>query len=157
MKEEKQIIEELPMELVPMDPSALADLDYDRAQIAHSIQERKENISRMAKMAIKLDSYDARKIDSVVQVDNIKKIGMEISNYLGIVEMLLDNMNSDLRHIYQQRKLFARNYALHLAKIEEEQKQQMRREKEATRIAEKRAMEDPEIKKIQEKKYQRPT
>ena len=145
----------MPVELVPLDQNVLSEIDYDRAKLTQVMEDIECNVRCLAANAMKLDIYDARKLGCSIQAANIQHTATSIRQYLGIARMLLDNVNSDMRFIYNRRKDFQRDFLLRLVDIQQAQRDKVKREADAKRIAQKRAAEDPEIKEIQEKKGRR--
>jgi len=146
---------ELDEQFIPLDSAILADIDFFRAKLCAMVNSHKEFIQALAEKAQLLDNDDARKLESAIEVRDIKLSATALRQYMGIVDMLLDSITGDMHAIHRKRKIFQRSYALHIANAIEEQKRQERNEKERDRLREKRAG-DQEIEEIADKKYQRP-
>jgi hypothetical protein len=130
---------ELPIENVPMNENTLADFNYYRAKVNKTIDAIKSDANRLACSAMELDLSEARLLGAAEQVRDIQYCATGISQYIGIVEMLLFNLSEDMRFIDQRRKEFRRGHILKAACLAAEQKEQMKREADAKRIAAKRA------------------
>lgn len=92
----------------PIDGSVLSEIDYSRIALAKLINEKKEDISRISDLSNKLDDYEAAELGVLISVHNVKQTTLAISNYLGIVEMLLSNLRDDMQNIYEKRDEFMR-------------------------------------------------
>ena len=137
-------INNLPIELIPMDGNVLAEIDYGRKIAIRAIDECRYNVVEMAKSAQRIDIHGASQLSCYVQAQNVKKVATEISQYLGIVEMLLAHMKDDLNAINNARNQFRRDYLLRMAQKEALQKENEKRQADAERIANKRASERAE-------------
>ena len=137
MKEKEN--RELDEQFIPLDSAILADIDYFRAKLCEMHDEYKEFIQALAEKAQMLDNDDARKLESAIEVRDIKLSATALRQYFGIIGMLLDSLTGDMRTIRKKRKVFQQSYALHIANAIENQKRKNRAERERKRICKKRA------------------
>ena len=136
MKEESR---ELKEELIPLDAATLADIDYCRAKLCKMESDHRDFIQALAEKAQQLDNTDARKLECAIEVRDIKLSATALRQYMGIVQNLLDGITGDMHAIYRKRKVFQQYYALHIAKVLEDQKRQESNEKTKERMRKMRA------------------
>ena len=127
--------------ITPLDSAILSDIDYERAVAYKAVEGISDNVRILAESGLKLDMHDSRQLGVAMEVRNIQYNGTSIRQYLGIVQLLLEEMDRDMKTIYYKRKEFMRVLLLNRARQEAAQKEEERRAKEAERIAEKRAAE----------------
>lgn len=128
-------------QITPLDSAILSDIDYERRVAHKAIGGISDNVRILAESGLKLDMHDSRQLGVAMEVRNIQYNGTSIRQYLGIVQLLLEEMDRDLKMIHYKRKEFARALLLNRVRQEAAQKKEERRAKEAERIAEKRAAE----------------
>ena len=141
MKEESR---ELNEELIPLDAATLSDIDYYRAKLCQMESDHRELIQALAEKAQLLDNDDARKLECAIEVRDIKLSATALRQYMGIVQNLLDGITGDMHAIYRKRKKFQQAYALHIAKVLNDQKLQESNEKAKERMRKMRAKEGGE-------------
>lgn len=141
MKKESR---ELNEELIPLDAATLSDIDYYRAKLCQMESDHRELIQALAEKAQQLDNDDARKLECAIEVRDIKLSATALRQYMGIVQNLLDGITGDMHAIYRKRKIFQQDYALHIAKVLNDQKLQESNEKAKERMRKMRAKDGGE-------------
>lgn len=135
----EKIIKAKPEPYIPVDGRMLQDLDYCRDRLVHMIDGNRVEIKSLAWKADKLSDYDAATLGVLREVHNIKNMSVEIENYLAIVDMLLDNLEDDLRKIRLKREAHMRAYFEHIAAMEKAEKKEIKRISSRERMQRKRA------------------
>lgn len=135
---------ELQEQFIPLDSAILADIDYFLAKLCQMESDHREFIQALAEKAQQLDNTDARKLECAIEVRDIKLSATALRQYMGIVHNLLDGITGDMHAIYHKRKIFQQSYALHIAKVLNDQKRQESNEKTKERMRKMRAKEGDE-------------
>ena len=92
---------------MPLDGMLLREIDDCRIGLSKALRDEGMNISMLDGCARKLDDYDARSLGVPVSVHNLKKSTLTIVQYLRMAQMLLDNINDDMRRIWHAREAFS--------------------------------------------------
>lgn len=137
---------ELPKCFTPLSSTVLSEIDYACADVASMLTAHQNEIGRLAEQVQLLDANEARRINCTLQVQNIQKSALAISNYLSISDMLLEHIRQDLNHIYRERQEFETAYRKNLARMEERNAKELdaarkREEYERQKAAEQAAAE----------------
>ena len=101
MEENKKMIADA---LVPLNEEQLQDIAFDRRVMAQQVEQCKEHYERLARTAQRLNDHDAMQLQALVPVHNIRNEATSISQYFGILDMLLKNMEANLKVIDCARK-----------------------------------------------------
>ena len=124
--------------IIPMDGTLLSEIDYGCAALAKALREKNMEIQILAENSQKIDEYAAAQLQVYKSAHNIKNAATELSNYLAISKMLLDNIRCDLNDIYNARKEWQRKEAVRVATLAENKTLIKQAEIEKERIAKKR-------------------
>ena len=92
--------------ITPMDPAVLADIDYERARVTKMIHEYMNNVRVLAECALMIDAHEARQLGVAIEVRDIVKSSNAISQFMGIISDLNDNISDDITTIYHKRREF---------------------------------------------------
>lgn len=93
-------------ELIPINGLTLGNVSYDANTLLIHLHDDKQLVTDLVEQAQLLSDDESRTIDSYISVQNIKKASAELSIYLGIANMLLSNIRSDLETIRYNRNMY---------------------------------------------------
>lgn len=127
----------LPEELVPFSANTLTEIDIHRAVVAQALSNVTHNAKLLAEYAMLLEDDDARKLLARKEVHNIKNSATEISQYFGMIQLLLGHLKEDWLEICKKREVFKETYAARMIEVNKKQTQV------ETEIAEKRPANRP--------------
>lgn len=117
----------IPSTLVPIRESALNTVNFSKSSIAVALKPIIEETHLLSLSSDELSISDARRIECAIQVQNIKSSITSIDMYLGIIQMLLDNIQTDIDTIREARKQFCDEYTKRMeAKLNAERQQKFR-------------------------------
>lgn len=108
---------------VPMSGEEMPNIDFNRAQLGKLIREADMCVSEIIKNEKKINIMHARDLNVLIQVRNIRNTAASLAMYVGIIEMLLSNMASDIKSIYISQKLWKEGELRRLAQLELQQAQ----------------------------------
>ena len=80
-------------------------------------------VSEIIKNEKEINIMHARDLNVLIQVRNIRNTAASLAMYVGIIEMLLSNMGSDIKSIYISQKLWKECELRRLMQLESQQAQ----------------------------------
>lgn len=108
---------------VPMSGEEMPNIDFNRAQLGKLIREADMCVSEIIKNEKEINIMHARDLNVLIQVRNIRNTAASLAMYVGIIEMLLSNMESDIKSIYISQKLWKENELRRLVQLDLQQAQ----------------------------------
>lgn len=118
-------------DLIPLNGKVLNAINCDCLDLSREIKKIEEHTGKMAKHAQRLDEHEAAILYTTKQVHNIKNSASQAYMYIGIANMLLDNIKDDLATLYKERDKFCYEQAERLQNMANAERQAKHRRKEA--------------------------
>lgn len=103
---------------VPFDPDDMTEVDCCRAQINKTLAGINYELTHFSKAVQKLDMRDARLLNVPIELRDCKNIATEVTQYFGIIKMIMQNFDSNFRRIYLERLAYQREVAQRIARNE---------------------------------------
>ena len=96
------------MKKLPINESVLADVRFECTMLSTYVERHRKNARQLAEYAQELNEEEALNlnVDCALQVRDIKRCAADVSMYLGMADMLLGNIKSDLNKIDHAREEF---------------------------------------------------
>ena len=96
------------MKKLPIHESVLADVRFECTMLSTYVERHRKNARQLAEYAQELNEEEALNlnVDCALQVRDIKRCAADVSMYLGMADMLLGNIKSDLNKIDHAREEF---------------------------------------------------
>ena len=123
----------------PMTDGHIKQVQQSRQELARLIEQHQEHLNKISNAAFLMDDKDAKRLDAVIEVHNIRNSARSIKVYFEMMGMLLENIESDVTLINAKRKLWKEYIAKEIARQEAEKEERKKREKERERKAIERA------------------
>ena len=121
------------MEKLPINESVLADVRFECTMLSTYVERHRKNARQLAEYAQELNEEEALNlnVDCALQVRDIKRCAADVSMYLGMADMLLDNIKSDLNKIDHAREEFKKEEEKKEKRAKDAIRQQRCRDKKA--------------------------
>lgn len=126
----------LPEELILMDKRQLQDLDVYITLLGEMGFENARYVRKLADTAMTLSEDEARKLTARTEVHNIRNAATQIAQYFGLIQMLVSNINDDLKSINDKREIYAVSYADRMVEVNKKQSQEESEQQPVERLAE---------------------
>ena len=95
--------------LVPLGGDAIQEIGYSCLEYKVSLIGKADGVAAMAKQCMDLNDEDARILGAGIEPRNIRNAATSIVQYTGIIRMLLEGMEIDLRTIRTKQNEYLRD------------------------------------------------
>lgn len=124
---------------LPMDGKCYHAAVKAKDRIKELVANYNKDCRKITTFAEMMSDKEAKRIDCGIQLHNIRNSAKSIGIYIDMLQLLVENIESDINAIEIRKKMFYETMLINMAREAEEAKAEQKRQADAERIAKKRA------------------